>query len=135
MYAVALTKALPALRIALQVGALWLLSWIAQGIAALSPLPLPGGAVGLVLLFTLLCTGAVRARWIERGADVLVRHLGLFLVPYAVSFMARGELVSTGGALVLVIVASTAIGIASAGAAAQAGARAVHRSALGSPQR
>src|SRR5687768_5802272 len=80
-----------------QIAALWSVSWVATGIAALSPLPLPAGTVGLALLFSLLCAGVVRAQWIERGADVLVRHLGLFLIPYAVSLMAFGDLIAANG--------------------------------------
>jgi holin-like protein len=117
-----------ALIVAAQIASLWGLSWAAQAIAALSPLPLPAGAVGLAVLFALLCAGVVRAQWIETGADLLVRHLGLFLIPYAVSFMAFGELIAARGFAILgVVVASTAIGIAASGWAAQSVARASGR--------
>ena len=109
-------------RVAAQIVPLWLLSSMAQYIASLSPLPLPAGAVGLVLLFVLLCSGLVRPQWIEAGADLLIRHLGLFLVPYAVSFIAFSDLIAASGvAIAIVVLASTAVGIAVAGWAAQAG--------------
>lgn len=112
-------------RVAAQITALWLLSSIAQYIASLSPLPLPAGAVGLMLLFVLLCSGLVRPQWIDAGADLLIRHLGLFLVPYAVSFIAFSDLIAASGvAIAIVVLASTAIGIAVAGWSAQAAARA-----------
>ena len=76
-------------------------------------------------MFGLLCAGVVRAQWIQTGADLLVRHLGLFLIPYAVSFMAFGELIAASGFAILgVVIASTTIGIAAAGCAAQAATRA-----------
>lgn len=121
-----------------QVAALWLLSWLAKALASLSPLPLPAGAVGLGVLFALLCAGVVRAQWIEAGADLLVRHLGLFLIPYAVSVISYGELVARSGAAILgTIVASTVIGMAAAGWAAQASARlaCTHPSLLRDTQR
>jgi holin-like protein len=118
------TKARRLFGLAMQIAALWLLSVIARYLAAFSPLPLPAGAVGMVLLFALLGSGLLRPRWIEAGADLLIRHLGLFLVPYAVSFIAFAELIAASGAAILaVVVASTAIGIAAAGWAAQAAAR------------
>jgi holin-like protein len=101
----------------LQVFALWGLSWL----AAYLPLPIPPGAIGLGVLFALLSTGLVRLAWIERGAGFLVRHLGLFLIPYAVSLMAFGDLIADSGIVLLIaIVASTAVGIAVTGRTAQA---------------
>ena len=130
------TRGFRVLCIALQIGALWLLREMAAAIAALSPVPLPAGVVGLVLLFGLLCAGAVKVQWIEGGAELLVRHLGLFLIPYAVSFMAFGELIAASGiAIALVVIVSTMLGIAAAGAVAQAVQRAARRPLAESPQR
>ena len=99
-----------------QLGLLWLMSEEAAGAAALLPFPVPGGAIGLVMLYLLLSAGWLRLSWIERGAALLVRHLGLFLVPFGVGFMAFGELMSAQGvALVAVLIASTALGIGATG--------------------
>lgn len=110
--------------VAAQIAALWLISWATKSAAAYSPLPLPGGALGLAILFALLCSGWIKPRWIEAGADWLVRHLGLFLVPYAVSFIAFTDLIAGSGIpLLTTIVLSTAIGIGAAGCAAQTAMR------------
>ena len=47
--------------------------------------PVPGGVLGAVTLATLLLSGALPLRWVEDGADLLLRHLGLFFVPAAVA--------------------------------------------------
>ena len=99
-----------------QIAVLSLISEVARLAAALSPLPVPAGAVGLVMLFLMLRAGWIKVAWIERGASLLVRHLGLFLVPFGVGFMAFGDLMSAhGAALLAVLIASTAFGIAATG--------------------
>ncbi len=104
----------------LQISALALLSWSATLVTRYLPFPVPAGAVGMCLLFALLASGWLPLRWIERGAALLVRHLGLFLIPYAVSFMAFGDLFAAGGiALLVLILGSTGVGIAVTGWTAQ----------------
>ena len=104
-----------------QVALLWLMSEAARRAAALLPFPVPGGAIGLVTLYLLLATGRLRLSWIERGASLLVRHLGLFLVPFGVGFMAFGELMAVQGiALLAVLIGCTAFGIGVTGLASGA---------------
>ena len=101
-----------------QIGLIWLLSEGARQAAALLPFPIPGGAIGLAGLYLLLSSGWIRLSWIERGATFLVRHLGLFLVPFGVGFMAFGEMLAKQGFwLLLVLVGCTAMGIAATGLA------------------
>lgn len=104
-----------------QVAALHLLSRVAEYVTTLFAIPLPAGALGLAALFALLASGTLQLTWIERGASLLVRHLGLFLIPYAVGLMAFGDLMLTHGlTLLVVLVASTAGGMAATGWVAQA---------------
>jgi holin-like protein len=105
-----------------QIVLLWLMSEAARHAAALLPFPVPGGAIGLVMLYLLLATGWLRLSWIERGAILLIRHLGLFLVPLGVGFMAFWPLMATQGiALLAVLIGCTALGIGVAGSACAAG--------------
>lgn len=107
--------------LATQLAGLCALSWLAHVLAKLSPVPIPAGAIGMALLFALLALGVVRLAWIEPGAGLLVRHLGLFLIPYAVSAIELGTALRSGGiALICVLIASTLIGMAAAGWSAQA---------------
>lgn len=99
-----------------QIALLWLISEAARHAAALLPFPVPAGAIGLVMVYVLLCAGWLRLSWIERGAALLVRHLGLFLVPFGVGFMAFGDVMAAQGiALLAVLIASTAFGIGATG--------------------
>ena len=115
-----------AAQLAAQIVGLWLVSLLAQVLAALLPMPVPAGAIGLAMLFALLCANVIPLASIERGASLLVRHLGLFLIPYAVSIMAFSELLLASGlALAVSLVGSTAIGMWATGWSAQAAAQAV----------
>ena len=115
-------------QLAVQILGLWLLALIAQALVAQLPVPIPSGALGLAILFALLLTGIVPLRSIERGASVLVRHHGLFLTPYAVSIIAFSELLLASGlGLAIALIASTAIGMAATGWAAQSTAQSLHR--------
>ena len=107
--------------LAAQLAALGALSWLAHLLAKLSPVPIPAGAIGMALLFALLAFGVVKLAWIEPCAGLLVRHLGLFLIPHAVSAIELGTTLRSGGiALLCVLIASTLIGMAAAGWSAQA---------------
>ena len=108
-------------QLVVQLFGLWLLAAIAQWFSARLPIPVPPGAVGMTMLFALLCSGVVSLDAIERGAMLLVRHLGLFLIPYAVSVMAFADLLASSGlALAVALVGSTAIGMGATGWTAQA---------------
>lgn len=71
-------------RALLQIG---VLSAFFVGSTALSRalhLPIPGNVVGALLLALLLAVGVVPLRWVEDGADLLLKNLGLLFVPAAV---------------------------------------------------
>jgi holin-like protein len=88
--------------------------------ADLLQLPLPGNLVGMVLLLMLLGAGVVRLTWVERTANLLLRHLAFFFVPIAVGIMGLGVILREIGILLLaVLAASAAVGIIAAGFGAQ----------------
>jgi holin-like protein len=108
------------LRLSVQISMLWALSIAASALAAYLPIAVPPGVIGLVILFAVLASGIVKLAWFEQGAELLVRHLGLFLIPYAVSVLAIGEaLAASAAALVGTLVLSTIVGIAVTGWTAQ----------------
>lgn len=47
----------------------------------------PGSIVGMLLLTTLLQTGAVKAEWVRGISDFLISNLGFFFVPPGVALM------------------------------------------------
>ena len=101
--------------LALQVSALVGLNALAEVIAPHLPLPLPANLVGMVLLIALLLSGLVKVQWLGRAADLFQLHMALFFVPIAVGLMAYGTLIRQHGvALALVLLVSTAAGLATA---------------------
>lgn len=56
--------------------------------------PIPGGVLGLLLLYAGLSLGVVRLAWLERAADLLLRHMVLLFVPLTVGLMDLGRLLS-----------------------------------------
>ena len=102
--------------LALQVAGLIAIDRVAIVLTPHLPLPLPSKLVGMLLLALLLLTGLVREPWLGQAAVLFQRHLAFFFVPIAVGLMAYGSLLRQHGLLLLlVILVSTAAGIAAAG--------------------
>ncbi len=79
-------------------------------------LPLPGPLAGIALLIALLACGIVKLRWVEHGADVLVRHLTVFFLPVTVGIdAALDQLGSNSLGTAAAVLASVLTGIAAAG--------------------
>lgn len=100
-------------------GVVILLGFLAVG-EALAPLlarvrlPVPGSVIGLILLFTALRTGIVRAVHITRAARALLALLPLLLVPAGVGVFVDGTLSGMkglwyAGAVVALTVGSLAV--------------------------
>jgi holin-like protein len=76
-----------------------------------SGVPVPGPVLGLLLVLPLLRWSAVRGR-VEAIAGVLLQHLSLLFVPVGVGVIVHlGALAPIGGRLLLVLVASTWVGM------------------------
>ena len=107
-----------------EVAGLWAINEAGQFIVSRLHVHFPGNVAGMLLLFALLCAGVVPERLFERSSSLLARHLPFFFVPIAVGLMTLGStVVSKGISLLLVLVASAAVGLCLAGWLAQALAR------------
>lgn len=62
-------------------------TFAAEIVKYLLPLPVPASIYGLLLLFVLLKTGAVRLSQIEDAGNLLLELMPLLLVPAFVSFL------------------------------------------------
>jgi holin-like protein len=108
----------------LELAALWGLNQLGYWVVRSLHIALPGNVAGMLILFGLLCTGAVPARLFERSSSVLSRHLAFFFVPIAVGLMdLSGPLLKEGWILVLVLIASASVGLCATGWVAQLLAR------------
>ncbi len=56
--------------------------------------PIPGGVLGLLLLYFALLSGIVNFHWVERAAGFLLRHMVLLFIPLTVGLMDMGGLLS-----------------------------------------
>lgn len=56
--------------------------------------PIPGGVLGLLLLYGAILTGVLKLRWVERAAGLLLRHMVLLFVPLTVGLMDMGPVLS-----------------------------------------
>lgn len=108
-------------------GQVALLTSIALGCDWLSrrfSLPLPGNVIGAIALFALLSVGAVRLSWVERGGDLMLKHLSLFFVPAAVGVLRhRATLRPALVEIAIVLIVTTALAMLTTGLAAERLAR------------
>lgn len=57
-------------------------------------LPIPGGVLGLLLFYLALQFKLLKMKWVERIADLLLRHMVLLFLPLAVGLMEMGPIFS-----------------------------------------
>lgn len=104
-------------------------------------LPVPGPVVGMVLLFALMIARAPLPALLRDTADGILRHLSLLFVPAGVGLVNNlDRLGSDGLLLLLVVVVSTVIALAStalvfAGVARLIGDRHGERSGMRAPEK
>lgn len=111
-------------KIALQVLLFTLVSTAMNALAAWLSLPIPGGILGIAVIFTLLKTGVIKLKWVDAGASWLIAEMLLFFVPSAVGVLTYGTLMANEGLrILLVIIGSTVLVMAGAGRIAQRMAR------------
>ncbi|MBM7035847.1 CidA/LrgA family protein [Vibrio ulleungensis] len=77
-------------------------------------LAVPGSVIGLLLLFGLLVSGAVKPVWVEKSASLLIKYMILLFVPVSVGVMVHLDtladnfwmiIISTvGGSLIVLVV-------------------------------
>ena len=70
-----------------QIGTVLCVCLLAQGIAALLPVPFPASVIGMVLLFLLLLSKAIRPHHLQEKAGFLVENMAFFFIPVGVEIM------------------------------------------------
>jgi holin-like protein len=56
--------------------------------------PIAGGVLGLLLFYGAMLSGALKLRWVDRAASLLLRHMVLLFVPLTVGLMDLGPVLS-----------------------------------------
>jgi holin-like protein len=83
-------------------------------------LSLPGNVAGMLLMFALLSSGAVKPGWVAEGAGFLLKHFAFFFIPISVGLMTFGPLIRQSGLpLLAILAASAAVGVAVTGLTVQ----------------
>ena len=88
----------------LQMGLLVGFWMIGEGLASATGLPIPGGVVGLGLVFLLLATKRLRLSSIKRGADWFLAEIILFFLPAILAVLEHGEFVGLLGLKLLALI-------------------------------
>lgn len=101
------------MKILLQIGVVFGIYWISQGIESILPIAFPASVISLVLLLVLLLVRGVKMEQVQEKADFLLGNLKFFFVPAAVSIMNCIHLVLDNALVLLVIcTVSTVLGFA-----------------------
>ena len=58
-----------------------------NAIAALLPITIPGSIIGMLILFALLSSQILPAKWVRPGCQLLIRYMVLLFVPIGVGIM------------------------------------------------
>jgi len=70
--------------------------------------PIPGGVIGLLAFHMAMSTGLVKVEWVEKTANLMLRHMVLMFVPLTVGLMeTRAVLSQQARAIIASLVVST----------------------------
>lgn len=104
----------------LQIAVFYGISVLANLVAGLLHLPIPGTVLAIAVVLLLLHTGVIKLSWLSLGADFLIAHLVLFFIPSAVVLMKHtGYLASEAWGILLVVVVGTSLIMIGSGTATE----------------
>ncbi|CAC6814816.1 holin-like protein [Staphylococcus aureus] len=91
-----------------QVIVIALVLFVSKIIESFMPIPMPASVIGLVLLFVLLCTAAVKLGEVEKVGTTLTNNIGLLFVPAGISVVNSLGVISQAPFLIIgLIIVST----------------------------
>lgn len=91
-----------------QVIVIALVLFVSKIIESFMPIPMPASVIGLVLLFVLLCTDAVKLGEVEKVGTTLTNNIGLLFVPAGISVVNSLGVISQAPFLIIgLIIVST----------------------------
>lgn len=76
------------LKLLRQAGIIVGICFIGELLQRLLKLPIPGNVLGMLILFTCLCTGVIKLEMINEISDFLLDHLAFFFIPAGVGLLA-----------------------------------------------
>lgn len=97
------------MKIMYQIAIIFFVCWISQVIEALLPFAFPASVIGMVLLFLLLCTGALRMEHIREKSDFLLSNMAFFFVPAGVSIINYADVLRSSAVQLVIICLVTTV--------------------------
>lgn len=103
-----------------QLGIILVITWVAELLEELLPLPVPASIYGLIIMFVLLVSGVVKPGAVKETADFLIEIMPLMFIPSAVglvdSYHALDNILIP---VIIVIIVTTIVVMAVTGRCAQ----------------
>jgi holin-like protein len=116
------------MKLLLQIGVIFGLFWLSQGIEKVLPFSFPASVISMILLLVLLCTGVIKLKHIHETTDFVLTNLAFFFVPVTVTIVNYVDLIMENGVAFLVIcVVSTVVTFAATAWAVQLTNRLMNR--------
>lgn len=72
---------------------IYLSLFVGNAVATLLPIAIPGSIIGMLILFALLSSQILPAKWVKPGCNLFIRYMVLLFVPIAVGLMKYYDLV------------------------------------------
>ena len=103
-----------------QIFCLWVIYYLSTWVVKSFHIPLPGGVLGMIILFVLLSMGIIKEEWLAAATTSLLKHLAFFFIPIAVELMQWGDLFQRIGYLLfLPLVVSLLVALVTTGGIVQ----------------
>lgn len=75
------------MKILLQIGAVFLICLIGEGLSLILPFPFPGSVIAMILLFLLLLFGVLKVESIRQKAEFMQQNMAFFFIPAGVGII------------------------------------------------
>ena len=82
-------------------GLIFLCCFLGTSIQDALQLSIPGSIIGMLILFSLMASGLVKAEWVKLGASVFIRYMVLLFVPISVGLMNHFDLLLSNAISIL----------------------------------
>ena len=91
------------MKILIQIGIIFGLYWVSQGIEAVLPFPFPASVISMLVLLILLLLKVIKVEQIREKVDFVLGNLSVFFVPVVVSVMNYADVIAENAVALLVI--------------------------------
>lgn len=76
-----------------EIGLIFGVCLVGEGIAAILPVAFPASVISMILLIALLMSGMVKARYIQRVSGFLTANMAFVFIPSCVSVMEHAQVI------------------------------------------